>query len=305
MNNLKVVTHKKIGWYKLFKPTEKQLKELQKKYNFHPLDIEDCLEPVQRPKIDIYRSYVFLVLHLPKWSPKTQNLGRAELNVFLGPDFLITIHSRKIPTLDSLFYKARQEHRKRKRFFRNSSYYLFYFIFNQLLININPITRQLNQILKQLDDEILQGNYRKVLERITLMRRNLVLFETVIKPQIPVIRKLEQGKAKIVSPTYAYYWGNLLDRLKSIKEEVEDMLQLLEGLSTTSESLLTNRTNQIIKLLTVFSVVLMPLNLIAGIYGMNLNLPLAQNFNAFWILMSLMLSLSLIMIMYFKIRKWI
>ncbi|MFC1711681.1 magnesium transporter CorA family protein [Patescibacteria group bacterium] len=306
MKKIKIVKHKRISWYKLFQPTEKELNHLKEKFNFHPLDIEDCLEEVQRPKLDIYRSYVFLVLHLPKWNPNTQTLGRAELNVFLGPDFIIIVHDKKIPLLDTLFYQAKNSYQKRTRFFKNSSYYLFYFIFNQLLLSIKPITKQLGQIIKDLDSEILTGNYRHVLQQISVMRRNLILFQTIIKPQIPVLKRLEQGKAKIVNHTYAYYWGNLVDRLRSVWEELDDDIQLLEGLSTTNESLLSYRTNEVIKILTIFSVILLPLTLLSGIYGMNINtIPFLSSQYSFYIISLFMFIIAGVMLLFFKAKKWL
>jgi len=306
MKKIKVIRHNNINWYNIFEPTKNQLEFLKNKYNFHPLDIEDCFEEIQRPKLDIYKNYLFLVLHFPVWDQKNKTLKRAELNVFLGPSFLITINDKKIPLLDEIFYQAKTDVKKRSRFFKNSSYYLFYFIFNQLLLSINLIAKQISKSLNELDLEITTGNYKNVLEHISTMRRNLILFQTIIKPQIPIFKKLEQGRAKLANSSYAYYWGNLVDRLSFIWEEIEDFLQLLEGLAKTNESLLSYKTNEVIKILTIFSVVLMPLTLISGIYGMNINtLPFLFHPSSFLIITVIMVIIVTFMLIFFKIKKWV
>lgn len=306
MKKIKIVKHKNIKWYNILQPEEKELKLLQEKFNFHPLDIEDCLEKVQRPKLDIYRGYLFFVLHLPRWHRKVYEMETIELKVFLGPDFLITISDIRIPLLNRLFYQAKKEYRKRVRFFKGSSFHLFYFILNQLLINISPVMKNIGQIINDIDKQLLAGNYRQTLEQISVMRRNLILFQTIIKPQIPIFTRLEKGKAKIVNSAYSYYWGNLVDRLRSIWEELEDYSQILEGLATTNESLLSYRTNEIIKILTIFSVVLLPSTLISGIYGMNIKtLPFLYSPFSFFIISGVMVGVVILMLVFFKIKKWI
>ena len=306
MKKIKIVKHKEIRWYKVLKPGEEELKYLQEKFNFHPLDIEDCLEKVQRPKLDIYRNYVFLILHFPRWHRKTLTLETIELKVFLGPNFLITLSDVRIPVLNRLFYQAKNSYNKRARFFKNSSFYLFYFLLNQLLISINPIMKNIGQIINEIDHQILKGHYKATLEQISIMRRNLILFQTIIKPQIPIFKALEEGKARVVDRTYDYYWGNLVDRLQSLWEQLENYSQILEGLATTNESLLSYKTNEIIKILTIFNVVLLPLSLISGIYGMNIKtLPFLYSPFSFTIISAVMIAVVIIMLLFFKIKGWI
>jgi len=306
MKKTKVIKYQEIEWYKIIKPEKKELNQLQKKFNFHPLDIEDCLEKVQRPKLDIYRSYLFFVLHLPQWDKEEKKVKTIEFKVFLGHKFLITLSYQPIPLLDKLFYQAKQNYRKKKIFFKNSSFHLFYFILNQLFINILPIIKQIGRIINKTDKQLLKGEYKKTLKQISNMRQNLILFQTIIKPQIPIFRKLEKGKAKITQGKYPYYWGNLVDRLRSLWEDLDDYLQILEGLSKTNESLLSYRTNETMKILTIFSVILLPLSLIAGIYGMNIKtLPFLYSPFSFFIISAIMTGIAILMLVFFKAKNWL
>ncbi|PIS08674.1 hypothetical protein COT75_05455 [Candidatus Beckwithbacteria bacterium CG10_big_fil_rev_8_21_14_0_10_34_10] len=305
-NKIKKIIYKDISWYKLEKPTETQLLKLKEKFNFHPLDIEDCMEKIQRPKLDIYHDYIFMGLHLPYWSEKENRLKTTEINVFLGKTFLITVSDYKILLLDELFYKAKQDPKKRARFFGRSTSRLFHFIFNQLILNINPLMREVGKKIDTIDRKVLQGKYKDVFEKISEMRRSLIVFDTIIKPQIPIFRKLESGRAGNLDTKNAQYWGNLVDRLQFIQEQIEDYLQILEGLAITNESLLSYKTNEIIKILTIFSVILLPLTLISGIYGMNIEtLPLASSPSSFIVVSGLMLSIAVIMLLFFKYKKWL
>jgi len=306
MKDIKALHHKNITWYKVFKPEQKGLKKLQEKFNFHPLDIEDCLEKIQRPKLDIYQNYIFMVLHLPFWADKNPRLETIELKVFVGKNFLITLNETKIPLLDELFYLAKTNAKKRARFFRRSSFHLFYFLFNQLLLDINPLIKEAGKMIDEIDKQVLSRQYKEVFKQISVMRRNLIVFQTIIKPQIPLFRKLEEGKAKVTKGIYPYYWGNLVDRLRSVWEQLEDYMQILEGLATTNESLLTYKTNEIIKILTIFSVVLLPLTLISGIYGMNIRtLPFLFSPFSFIIISGIMMGIVFLMLGYFKWKKWV
>ena len=306
MKNIKVLKHKNITWYKVFKPGKKSLKKLQQKFDFHPLDIEDCLETKQRPKLDIYHTYIFMVLHLPHWGDKNPRLETIELKVFIGRNFLITLSENKIPVLDELFYLAKTNGKKRARFFKKSSFHLFYFLFNQLLVDIKPLIKEVGRLIDEIDKQVLSRQYKEVFKQISVMRRNLIVFQTIIKPQIPLFKKLEEGKAKVTKDIYPYYWGNLVDRLRSVWEQLEDYMQILEGLATTNESLLTYKTNEIIKILTIFSVVLLPLTLISGIYGMNIRtLPFLFSPFSFIIISGVMMGIVVLMLVFFKIKKWV
>lgn len=306
MLEIKTLSFQNIKWHLLVEPDKEKLQQLQKKFNFHPLDIEDCLEKVQRPKLDIYEKYLFLVLHFPQWQSQNGEIKIIELKIFLGPDFLINISKTDIPLLDDLFNKAKNNPSQRKIIFKNSSFHLFYFIINELLVNISPLIKGFAKIIDDLDQELLKNNHKLVLNKISTMRRNLILFQTIVKPQIPIFKKMEKGQVKLIKNTYSYYWGNLADRLQSIWEQLEDFSQILEGLATTNESLLSYKTNEVIKILTIFSVVLLPLSLIAGIYGMNIKtVPFMLSSFSFIIIASLMTSIAVVMLLFFKMKKWL
>jgi magnesium transporter len=305
MKTIKQLTYNGVTWYHLQHPDEKNMAILQKAFNLHPLDIEDVTEQRQRPKLDIYRSYLFFVLHFPVWSDRDASLDTRQFSVFVSNHFLITVTRRPIELIDSLFQQAEQNQKKRKRIFKKSSWHLFYFIVNQLLKQSNPIKKSISRQLDLIDKELIASHYRKALQRISKMRRSLVFLQTTVKAQIPIFTRLEKIEHKLGVQEYLYYWGNLLDKLRSDWEEVEDYYEILQGLSETNETLLSYRTNEIIKLLTIFSVVLMPLNLIAASWGMNISLPFGKHPLAFWILAALMLFLSSSMILYFRKKKWL
>lgn len=305
MKLVKQIKHNGTTWYHLQEPDQKQIEALQANFRLHPLDIEDVSEQRQRPKLDIYHTYLFFVLHFPVWNESTISLHTRQLSIFILKNTLITVAQQSIPKLNSLFEQAQNDNKKRRRFFKKSPLRLFYFIVNQLLKGSNPIKKSISRQLDTIDKDLSSSKHKQALRKISDMRRSLVFFQTIIKPQIPIFTKLETIKHTIITEEFSYYWGNLQDKLRSDWEEIEDYSEILNGLSETNESLLSYRTNEIIKLLTIFSVVLMPLNLIAGIYGMNIRLPIGQNPLAFGFLISLMLTLSLLMVFYFKIKKWV
>jgi magnesium transporter len=138
-----------------------------------------------------------------------------------------------------------------------------------------------------------------------MTRRNIVVFETMIKPALPIFGDLEKGKYKELNGEMVQYWSNILDHLQKIWDRLEDNKELIEGISRSHESLVSSRTNEIIKVLTMFTAILLPLTLVASIYGMNVPLPGQHNVESFPILMALMLGLAIGMTFFFKYRDWL
>jgi len=179
MKNIKQLTYHGISWYHLESPDIKQLETLQKDFHLHPLDIEDVHEQRQRPKMDIYRSYIFFVLHVPVWSDQKASLDTRQYSLFVSENYLITVLQQPIAKLNSLFAQAEKDPRKKKRFFKNNSWHLFYFIVNQLLKETNPIKKSISRQLDMIDKELVSSRHKDALQRISKMRRSLVFFQTI------------------------------------------------------------------------------------------------------------------------------
>ena len=123
---------KKNHWLDLVKPSEKEVLSLKKKYKFHTLDLEDCVSESQRPKIDEYDKYLFIVLQFPYYNRRTRHIATEQVNIFIGQDYLITIHDGHLDEIKQMFDTCKKSSKKKEEFFGNSTGYLLYSIVNHL-----------------------------------------------------------------------------------------------------------------------------------------------------------------------------
>lgn len=187
----------------------------------------------------------------------------------------------------------------------NGPVFLAYHIIDALVDSCFPIINDISTTIDDIDKKLEDPQSEKTLESIPLTRRNIVVLHTMIKPIIPLFRQIEEGKYRELNGDMQPLWGNVLDHLLKIWDRLEDNQELLEGISVSNESFLTSKTNEIIKVLTIFSAIILPLNLLASIYGMNIRgLPVAEDQFVFILLLILMFGISAGMLIVFKLKRW-
>lgn len=298
----------KIGtlkWYHIVDPTDKDLNFLAENFYFHPLDIEDCKSFNQRPKIDIYDDYYFLILHFPNFDKWNRFIKIREVKIFWGEDYIITIGKSHwvVKDMFDTYYRMAQN---KEEFDLATSDALLYKILERLMIETLSLIRKVGIEVELINRELFSKRAERSIERISATRRNIILLNTIFKPQIRLFHKFESGEIEGYAENMEDYWGNILDYYQKIWDMTEDYAELIEGLSKTFDSLQANKTSEIMKILTMISSILLPLTFVASIYGMNsMDLPLTDNPYSFWIVMSGMIILGVLMILYFKRRRWI
>lgn len=300
------VTYKNYYWSNLASPTREKINLLGEKFSFHSLDLEDALQRIQSPKLDFMRDYAFLILHFPYYNKNKKKLRALELDIFISSNYLVTIHEGKFDYLNDLFKRCSLSKRSAAYFLNHGPARFLYTILDNLVDTAFPLLEGMGRQIDEIDRMIFEMDQKQAVEKINLVRRDVVIFHTMIKPQISIFHDLERTSVNFLDGKLSTYWANLTDHTQRIRDRLEDYRELIEGLSEANESLLSFRTNEIIKILTIFSVVLMPLTLLSGIYGMNLSyLPLAKHPLALFFITIFMFALVASMVVYFKYKKWI
>ncbi|NOU45834.1 MAG: magnesium transporter CorA family protein [Bacteroidales bacterium] len=293
----------RLKWHHLLNPNEDDFTFLREKFHFHPLDIEDCRSINQRPKIDIYDDYYFLILHFPTFDKQNLFIKTKEEKIFWGEDFIITIE--KNPWIvGNLFTEYKTMEEKDEEIDIGTSDTLLYRILEKLMSESLYLLRKVGLDLELINRELFGTKQVKIIERISVTRKNIILTNTIFKPQLRMFHKFETGQVSGYADNMEDYWGNILDYYQKMWDMTEDYEELIEGLSKTFDSMQTNKTNEIMKILTLISSIILPLTFITSLYGMNVFLPLAESATAFWILLLGMTVLSVGMIIYFKKRRW-
>jgi len=299
----------KIGnleWLHIPYPNDKNIEFLRNSYDFHPLDLEDCQSKVQRPKIDIYDDYRFLILHFPYFDKAMKFVKTKEVKIFWGEHFIITLGSHWV--MRTLFDKTKKEADIDIDELPNTSDVLLYSILDSLMKESFKLMKLIEDNLEHISQEMFDHKAEKTIERISVTRKNLILLNTAFKPQLRLFQKVESGAIKGFTPDMEDYWGNNLDSYQKMWDSIEDYQELIQGFSLTFDSLQANRTNEIMKVLTTISTILLPLTFLTGLYGMNINLPLQgfeEGFSAFYIVSGTMMLIVISLLIYFKKRNWI
>ncbi len=297
----------KIGtlkWHHILNPTDENLQYLKDNYHFHPLDIEDCKTINQRSKIDIYDDYYFLILHFPGFDKKSPFLRTKEVKIFWGEDYIITL-GQSHWLVYQMFQEVVEQKQRNEEFEIGTTDALLYRILERVITESLPIIRRVGNELDYLNQELFNKKAEKTIEQISIIRKNIILLNTIFKPQLRLFAKFETGSVEGFAENMEDYWGNILDYYQRMWDMTEDYEELIEGLSKTFDSLQTNKINEIMKVLTMVSAILLPLTFITGLYGMNLDwLPYSKGPYSFWVIITSMFIIATTMIFYFKRRKW-
>ncbi len=297
----------KIGtlkWHQILDPSDEDLQFLKENFHFHPLDIEDCRSRAnQRPKIDIYDDYYFMILHFPYFDRWNRFLKVKEVKIFWGSDFIITI-GKSHWVVKNLFNSGREPDDTYRVREVGTSDALLYKILEHLMLESLSLLSKLGVEVDLINRDLFNKRAERTIERISLTRKNIILVNTIFKPQLRLFHKFESGEIEGFAENMEDYWGNILDYYQKMWDMTEDYQEIVEGLSKTFDSLQTNRTNEIMKVLTLISSILLPLTFIASLYGMNIGLPFQDQPHSFSLLMGFMIMLAGSMIFLFKKKRW-
>jgi magnesium transporter len=303
MEQIEKIEFKNFTWLNITKPDFVLMQNIAKEYRLHHLAIEDCLANIGQPKIDDYEDYLFMVFHLPRYIKKIKRTVPFELDIFLANNYIITIHNGELKPFNNLFelYSSGEKNLK-----NDSSAYLLYEILSVNFDNCFPMLEKVGQKLDIIEDKLYDAQSMKTLEYISLIAQDIINFRRVITPQRYFIRDLEGIKSKIIKENLDIYFDDIEDKIDRIWNTLDNYKEVCEVLQRTNESIMTQRLNEIMKLLTIFSVIMLPLTVITGFYGMNVvRLPFADHSFAPEIIIGILAVVVASMLYYFNRRKWL
>jgi magnesium transporter len=301
---IEMLEHNKLNWIHILNPSDQDYQVLLETYKFHPLDIEDVRSKKQRPKIDEYDNYNFIILQFPYYEKTNRFLVTKEVKIFWGADYLITIGNSHWVVME-MFTNAKENNRYKELLMTGSSDTLLYRILERLLSETYSILNKMGNELEMINSDLFEKRAEKIIDRISIARKNLILLNTIIKPQIRLFSQFESGHIKGFSENMEEYWGDILDSYHKNWDMIEDYEELIEGLSKTFDSLQANKINEIMKVLTFFSSIMLPLTFISGLYGMNIGLPFQSHPYAFLIVIGFCVVVVLGLLYFFRRRRWI
>lgn len=305
--HVKEIKTNKVRWVFLSKNTVREIDYLRQNFKFHPLDLDDCLSPAQRPKLDEYERYLFLVMTFPYYDREQREILASEVNFFIGPDYLVTVTDGKLLPLLKLFDQCQTSDSFRNKYLGVNPIFLFSEILNKLQLNLYPIMDHISEDINQVQKTIFSGYEKKMVKEILIIKRNIINFRKIVQAHKNVVRKLISKKDKFFIPSsLMVYLANNLEQSKDIWDTLESLKENVEALHDTNESLISFRLNDIIKILTIISVILLPANLIAVTFGMKTaGVPFTNHPYGFWVVAGLMAAVMISLVAYFKKKDWL
>jgi len=290
-------------------PGELEVEYLRDNFSFHPLDLEDCVNVAQRPKMDEYDKYIFLVLLFPYYERAQREIRSAELDFFIGPDYLITVSDGKHPLLDAFFNDCLKSEVFRERYLHATPPDLLYEILHRLQAGIFPMLDHIAEDIETIESQIYAGAEKRMVRDILITQRNIVNFRRIVNAHKSTLRKLINVRSQgvfVLSSNLAMYYGNLIERTKDIWDTLDIHHQSISAFQAANNSMISYKLNDAMKVLTAISVSVLPATLIATVFGMKtINMPLVNNPYGFWTLLIMMFSFVGILLAYFKKRDWL
>ncbi|HET9237651.1 MAG TPA: magnesium/cobalt transporter CorA [Oligoflexus sp.] len=296
-----------IRWVDLSAQDEPQLELLRLGFNFHPLAIEDCSHFDQRPKVEEYDNYLFIVTQgFVCEGGSVENLKILELHTFMGQHFLVTVHSEGIEALDSVWKRATSDANLLKR----GVDFVLYMIADRMVDGNFPILDLAAEELEVLEEEVLSNPRRENLTRIFALKHQLVSMRKVLSPQRDVFGALTKLDHPYIAERTLHYFRDVYDHLIRITESIEANRDLLGNALEAYLSSVSQRTNEIMKYLTIMSAVFLPLAFVVGFFGQNFQNLIGmqdwmQSDSLMWGMVILCVTIPVVMIIWFKRKGWV
>jgi magnesium transporter len=293
-----------LSWLHLDSPTPEEATALAERFGWHPLDVEDVLSKRQRPKVDEYDDYRFAVLHFPVYDKHVQRLNAGELDVFLGPDYLVTLPTVELLPVTRLFQRCSDDPDLRESLFAKGSGYLLYHVLDDLFDYCFPILDKIGHKLDTIEDDIDEDRSEEIVRDISRAKQEIISYRKIIKPQRPTLRVLERHVERFLPEDLELYFDDLVDASERIWDLLDNYKEVVEALEATNESAISHRQNDVLRVLTIFSVLLLPLTLIASIFGMNVDFPGFGTAAAFWVIIGAMIGVLGTLVAFFRWRRF-
>jgi len=306
--NITQIPFKKFTWHNIVANGEEEIRWLRDNFSFAPAHLADCATPPLRPKIEFRPDYIFIVLLFPLYNRKTGQIAPREIDVFLGKNFLVTVHTNEVMAIRDLAQKTDSLPETRALFDGPNPLPLFLGLSEELLDSLFPMLNHVSWDIDTLDNELFTSHERALIHKILATKKNIV-----------DIRKSMQGYRNVLaelSARYRDYFGatkselnfnDLITKSRDIWDQIENHKSTIDAVQETNESLIYFRLNDIMRTLTALSLIVFPLTLLATLFGMNITngMPFAESSYGFWKIILIMSLATSLMFYYFKKHRWL
>ena len=301
-----IISTERVTWTNIIKPTWDDMEKLRERYpQFHPLNLNDCMTDLEFPKLDHHDGYVFLVTQFPRWDAESLICQPAEIDIFISEGVLVTSHQGDIKPLNDFFDSLQKEASLREKVMSLGASPLLYEVLNELVQYCYPILHKVNQKIRHIEQNLFSADTPHILKEVALARRDVISLRHILMPQIKVIYELERGDWQFIHDDLDIYWGDIGDHLAQIGAMLDEQKEVISGLSETIDTLSSHRIDEVVRLLTLITLVSVPITVIATIFGMNMELPYGHHPLAFYAVNALAIGVTIAFIWHLRRKHWL
>lgn len=289
-------------WVDLDRATPDEAKVLTDVFHFHELAVEDAMSEVHHPKIESYGDYLYLILHGIDFSAKQHRFRTRDIDFFLGPQFLVTIH----PGVSRSLGRVSELCRRNDRVLGEGPGELLYRIVDTMVDNYRPEVEALSKRLDTLEKEVFERPNPQLVRKILGFKRDVASLRQVVLPQRDAVGRLARREFALITEQLAYRFRDVHDHLVRLSDEAMFFQDRITGILDAHLSTVSNQLNAVMKVLTIIATLFMPLTVLTGMYGMNVpipHLPGGEGMQFWWVLL-MMLAMSGAMLWYFRRKGW-
>ncbi|UCD22502.1 MAG: magnesium/cobalt transporter CorA [Chloroflexota bacterium] len=298
-----LATGEGLLWVDIEDMTSEDAEILSNVFHFHPLAVEDCVSrSIHPPKIDDFEGYLFIIVHGINYYVESDVVETTELNLFVGKNYVVTNHDVPMRSVTSMLERIRKDGRPMRR----GVDFLAHDFIDALVDNIVPTIDEMNDKSATVEAEALQEPKRETLASIMQLKRSILALERVMAPQRGILDRLSRGEYSLIGERARIYYRNIYDHLLRIEMLNYNLRDIVDSTLSTYLSSVSNRMNEVMKVLTLIATIFIPLTFIAGIYGMNFaNMPELQWRYGYFIILIVMAVIGISLVVYFKRKSWL
>ena len=288
-------------WLDLDDPMSQALDDLASRYGFHELAVEDCRNRQQLAKVDYYEGYSFYIINSTHYSQKPCEVRLREIDAFLGSDYIVTVHYDESLSIKEIERRLAQN---QMRYDRPDE--VLHAIIDIVVDRFLPTLESIGDTIDLVEDDLLIHPDVKLLEMIFDLKRGLLQFRRAVSAQRELLNVIVRDDTQLIQKDMRIYFRDVYDHAVRAMDLVETYRDLLSGALDIYLTQMANRTNDIVKGLTILATIMLPLTLVTGYFGMNFEyIPLLKNPNGIWYTTAGLVVITVVMLSYFKLKKWL
>lgn len=278
-------------------------------FGLHPLTVEDILNTTQRPKLDIFEDYLFLVLKMQTYNAESGRVDMEQVSFVLGGNYLISFQEKPGDTFDGVRNRLRNQ---KGRISKMKADYLIYALLDSIIDNYFTVLEEISGEIEEIEEKLISSPSPETLQKIHILKREMIMLRKSVWPLREVINSLiRDEEIDLISDSIYFYLKDLYDHTIQVIDTIETFRDIISGMLDIYLSSMNNRMNEVMKVLTIFAAIFIPLTFIAGLYGMNFdpeispfNMPELSWYYGYPFALGLMLATALVLLIYFKRKRW-